>query len=91
MEDVWENPYVYRHPGLHHPESFDFYSKGADGISESGGNDPDDIASWHHPSRWRYHYDDDFRISVLAGLAGLVAGLVFAVTWRIRMRQNPPA
>ena len=89
--DAFGNPWAYRHPGLHHPESFDLYSMGEDGISESGGNDPDDIAFWHHPVRWRYHYEDDFRISVLAGLAGLVAGLVFAVRWRIRMRQNPPA
>ena len=88
-KDVFGKPWVYRHPGLHHPEFFDLYSTGADGISESGGNDPDDIASWHHPFRWWYHYDDDFRISVRAGLAGLVAGLVFAVRWRLRMRQYP--
>ncbi|MFO1521599.1 MAG: type II secretion system protein GspG [Kiritimatiellia bacterium] len=91
MEDGWGNSYVYRQPGLHNPQSFDFYSKGADGISETGGNDPDDIAFWHHPIRRRYHYDDDFRISVRAGLAGLLASLVFAVRWRLRMRPTPPA
>src|SRR2546421_10539337 len=46
MEDIppdpWGNPYVYRCPGTHHPDSFDVYSMGADG-HEGGG---DDIGNW---------------------------------------------
>src|ERR1039457_5297653 len=44
--DPWCDAYVYRYPGIHHTNSFDLYSCGADGISESGGNDLDDINNW---------------------------------------------
>ena len=89
--DPYYHPWVYRHPGVHHPESFDFYSAGEDGISVSGGNDPDDIAYWHGPVHLKYRFDDRFRVSVHAGLSGVFASIGYIVLVRLQMRQNPPA
>jgi general secretion pathway protein G len=44
--DCWGHEYVYRFPGTHHTNGFDIYSLGPDGVSKSGGEDPDDIANW---------------------------------------------
>jgi general secretion pathway protein G len=44
--DPWGHEYVYRYPGIHNTNGFDIYSCGADGISKSGGADPDDINNW---------------------------------------------
>ena len=51
--DAWGNPYR-----IQTRESLDekprVYSTGEDGLSKSGGNDPDDIRSWDE-ERWRWY------------------------------------
>jgi general secretion pathway protein G len=43
--DPWGNPYQYRAPGMHHPSTFDVWSRGADG--QDGGEGPGaDIGNW---------------------------------------------
>ncbi len=43
--DPWEHPYQYRAPGIHHPNGFDIWSRGADGAD--GGDGPNaDIGNW---------------------------------------------
>ena len=43
--DPWGNPYQYRLPGIHHPTTFDIWSRGADG--QDGGDGPNaDIGNW---------------------------------------------
>jgi len=43
--DPWGNPYQYRAPGMHHPSTFDVWSRGADG--QDGGEGPNaDICNW---------------------------------------------
>ncbi|MCB1079164.1 MAG: type II secretion system protein GspG [Verrucomicrobiae bacterium] len=37
LVDVWGHPYRYRFPGIKHPDSYDLYSIGNDGIE--GSND----------------------------------------------------
>jgi general secretion pathway protein G len=44
--DPWGHSYVYRCPGQHGTNRFEIYSNGSDGVSRSGGEDADDIASW---------------------------------------------
>lgn len=44
--DPWGHFYVYICPGVHNTNAFDLYSCGPDGISQSGGDDPDDINNW---------------------------------------------
>jgi general secretion pathway protein G len=48
-EDPWGNEYVYRFPGVYSTNGFDVYSLGPDGVSKTGGNDPDDIGNWEKP------------------------------------------
>jgi len=61
-EDPWGNEYVYRCPGIHNTDSYDLYSCGFDGISKSGGKDPDDINSWDpaSPHDWAVRSLDDY-------------------------------
>ena len=43
--DPWGNPYQYRRPGVHHPTSFDLWSRGADG-KDGGDAEAVDIGNW---------------------------------------------
>jgi general secretion pathway protein G len=43
--DPWGNPYQYRNPGVHHPSSFDLWSRGADG-ADGGEGERADIGNW---------------------------------------------
>ena len=43
--DPWGNPYQYRRPGVHHPTSFDLWSRGSDG-ADGGEEDGADIGNW---------------------------------------------
>ena len=71
--DPWDTPYVYRFPGKHSPDSFDFYTLGADKVTRTDGDDRDDISSWHKPGR-RYSYNDPPIITPSRlRIAGLIA------------------
>lgn len=43
--DPWGNPYQYRYPGVHHPTSFDLWSRGADS-ADGGEQEGADIGNW---------------------------------------------
>ena len=43
--DPWGNQYQYRNPGIHHPTSFDVWSRGADG-ADGGEGEGADIGNW---------------------------------------------
>ena len=38
-KDPWQNPYIYRCPGLKHPESYDLYSAGPDRQPDTADDD----------------------------------------------------
>ena len=40
--DPWRNPYHYRYPGIHNPNTYDCWSSGPDGIDGTA----DDIGNW---------------------------------------------
>jgi general secretion pathway protein G len=46
-KDPWGHEYVYRCPGIYSTNGYDLYSLGPDGVSKTGGHDPDDIANWY--------------------------------------------
>jgi general secretion pathway protein G len=46
-KDPWGGDCVYVYPGVHHPDKYDLYYLGQDGISKTGGEDPDDIDCWN--------------------------------------------
>ena len=39
--DPWQSPYIYRCPGIKHPESYDLYSAGPNRIDDNGSGDDD--------------------------------------------------
>jgi general secretion pathway protein G len=40
--DPWQEPYIYRYPGVKNKDGYDLFSKGADKIEGT----PDDIGNW---------------------------------------------
>ena len=40
-KDPWQNFYIYRCPGIKHPESYDLYSAGPNRIDDNGTGDDD--------------------------------------------------
>jgi hypothetical protein len=71
--DPWGNPYVYKCPGKHNTHSIDFYSRGRDGLSKTGGDDPDDISNWPR-SNFRNIYTEK---PLVTPLRLLMIGLIF--------------
>src|SRR6266404_9908491 len=63
-KDPWEHDYAYKFPGVHNPESFDLFSFGPDGISQSGGNDPDDINNWRRGSFGTTNFPADWLLTI---------------------------
>ncbi len=57
-KDAWDHDFVYRWPGIHRTNSFDLYSCGPDGVSMSGGDDPDDINNWNSYPRGSFVEED---------------------------------
>jgi general secretion pathway protein G len=46
LKDPWGRPFQYRFPGVHHPDAFDLFSLGEDGIEGT----EDDVTNWQaHP------------------------------------------
>jgi len=87
--DAWGNAFVYRLPGRHNSDSFDLYSLGADGKTETDGDDPDDISNWHDVGRWRQHYNPPAITLFNAILgAGMVAAIGIIVVVRKRRQSN---
>ena len=43
--DPWDTPYQYKRPGVHHPSSFDLWSRGAD-KADGGEGANADIGNW---------------------------------------------
>jgi hypothetical protein len=76
-EDSWGQKFVYLLPGKHNPNTFDLYSLGADGISQTRGDDPDDLANWHEASRWHRQYDSSiitpFRVVIMSIILTAIA------------------
>jgi general secretion pathway protein G len=83
--DPWGNDFVYVCPGLHHPNGFDLYSCGMDGISKSKGGDPDDINNWdtNSPHSFRDPGLDDMLNGMLKGTlaVNVLLALVILVVW----------
>jgi general secretion pathway protein G len=45
-QDPWGHDYVYHEPSNRSTNRYDLYSCGPDGVSKSGGDDPDDVSLW---------------------------------------------
>jgi hypothetical protein len=51
--DPWGHEYIYVYPCDYSNCSYGIYSLGPDGVSETGGDDPDDLNSWDENKLWR--------------------------------------
>ena len=98
--DPWENKYIYCYPGIHNKESFDIYSLGKDGLSETGGNDKDDVNNWDPDHTWLYEaYGALTKTQALLLEIAIIAFWVFVififgygiffVYKKIRNKENP--
>ena len=80
ITDLWKHRYVYSCPGLHNTNGFDLYTCGLDGVSKSGGSDPDDINNWDssspHAGDYLNHFGHPLRTVIVLGF-GLVAVIYF--------------
>lgn len=89
--DPWGHEYVYHFPGLHNKNGYDVYSCGSDGISESGGNDLDDINNWDEASpRGGVVLDSYYggKRSAEAATTLLVIPFLFGVRW-VAEKKSP--
>jgi len=78
-QDPWGNPVHYiRTPRLEKEFGFGLYSTGADGISRSQGNDPDDWNSWTEDGRGRGSFMDQLKevpVALWLALVTFVVGI----------------
>ena len=79
--DPWGNPFRYVvSPSL--DGGYGVYTTGADGVSHSNGNDPDDLNSWSEDNRGRKSFMQhlgEVPLSLYLGLAAFVLGVVAAI------------
>ena len=88
--DPWGHDYVYRCPGLHSTNGFDLYSCGRDGISATGGSDPDDINNWDANSPTGPRWDDaPLCWPVLCSIGAMAFALFIWTTWKDIRRPKP--
>lgn len=72
--DNWNAPYQYRLiPAL--PAGYGIYSFGMDGVSDSEGNDPDDVNSWTAPEK-AAHIDPCKPRTAQVAVVSLVLGFI---------------
>lgn len=84
-KDPWGHNYQYvvAAPGGDQP--FGIYSFGPDGVSRSGGNDPDDRNTW---GRQQLQQESVGRVMTWAGVAAAVVGMLsICVRFVVRHRQ----
>lgn len=91
--DPWDKPFVY----IDKPKndcSFGIYSKGEDGISNTNGNDPDDLNTWTNTDRpYQYYLSKinrrDLIVFIIRGLfSGLFIFIIFLIFYRIFNRKG---
>ena len=88
ITDLWKHRYVYRCPGLHNTHEYDLYTCGLDGVSKTGGCDPDDINNWDpsspHTGDYFNHFSNSHRTLMFFGI-GLVTIIYFMIRIRCRV------
>ncbi len=81
--DPWGHAYLYRCPGRYNTNTYDLYSCGEDGISQSEGNDIDDINNFD-PELPRFNPNRGEQLAELVVISGLFAVSILALLllWR---------
>ncbi|GEM_PF-4288213 len=92
-KDPWGNPYRcirYRHSYMDETRTVGFYSTGQDGVTNTSGNDADDLNSWNPECRQWYVRDINARrrSQILVNgilLTPIVYVVVIGVSWMLRL------
>ena len=88
LTDPWKHRFGYVYPGVHNTNGYDLYSCGPDGVSKTGGGDPDDMDNWDPFSPHAtdaYGYDRQPRLWLIPMGVVLVA-LIYGIArscWRV--------
>jgi len=83
LSDAWGHPFVYRLATTN--DGRVIYSAGKDGVSATGGNDPDDINLWDPEQKWQKQYNAAMVPPNLV-VSGLVVSLLLLVPVAARRR-----
>jgi general secretion pathway protein G len=87
--DPWGHNYIYTYPGKHSSSPYDIYSLGANGISKSAGDDPDDISNWDADSPHRTFLEDAPKTwPIILGVAILSFLTLSMTVWRDSRRST---
>src|SRR5688500_6531116 len=90
LSDAWGHPFVYRLATTN--DGRVIYSAGKDGVSATGGNDPDDINLWDPEQKWQAQYQSSVvqPSRLVTGLA-LSLGILILVAARRRWKLTQKA
>jgi hypothetical protein len=86
INDPWGKPYIYRYPGKHNAHFIDFYSHGADRVSKTEGDDPDDISNWYSFNRRDFYVEKSLATYLRPLMPGFIILTLFAYAF-IRKRN----
>ncbi len=86
INDPWGKPYIYKYPGKHNAHFIDFYSRGADRVSKTEGNDPDDISNWYSFNRRDFYVEKSLVTYLRPLMPGFIILTLFAYAF-IRKRK----
>lgn len=87
--DAWGNPYVKATVTFGERTSSYVFSRGPDGRSETGGNDPDDIAIWTGEYGWLDSQRPNRWISIVAALVSFfVSSCAFVALVTMRRHRS---
>ena len=83
LMDAWDRPFVYRLSATN--DGYVIFSMGKDGVSATGGNDPDDINLWDPAQKWQQQYHSSVVPPSLL-ISGLALSLLLLVPVAARRR-----
>ena len=90
LEDAWGHPFVYRLSTTN--DGRVIYSVGKDGVSATGGNDPDDINLWDTEQKWQTQYQSSVvQPNLLVTGLALSLGILILVAARRRWKLSQKA
>src|SRR5688500_4992371 len=83
LRDAWDRPFTYQLCATN--DGYVIYSMGKDGVSATGGNDPDDINLWDPEQKWKSQYQSSIVPPNLV-VSGLVLSLLLLIPVAARRR-----
>ncbi len=89
--DAWGNPYLEATVTFGKHTSSYIFSAGPDGVSKTGGNDPDDITIWTGEYEWLNSQNPNRWISVVAAVISFFVSALSGGALMTRRRYRTTA